>query len=87
MTHPYHIRSSVMTTRSGFSKQPSLPTYTIILSTSNSSKEYDDDYVIMNVPDLFISKQREKKSYSHLALVSLYNNYNNKTTFRLFLFE
>lgn len=38
MTHPYHIRSSVMTTRSGFSKQPSLPTYTIILSTSKKQQ-------------------------------------------------
>ena len=88
MTHPYHIRSSVMTTRSGFSKQPSLPTYTIILSTSKKQQRvwwWLCHYECTR--PIHIKAKRKKKSYSHLALVSLYNNYNNKTTFRLFLFE
>ena len=38
-------------------------------------------------PTYSYQSKEKKKSYSHLALVSLYNNYNNKTTFRLFLFE
>lgn len=65
-----HIISDRVLWLRGVDFQSSLPCLLTLLyyQHQKSSKEYDDDYVIMNVPDLFISKQREKKILLPLSI-------------------